>query len=442
MTNTQELLDFINKGKTAFQSTYEIKSILDKQGYIELKEEDKWDLKKGGKYYVIKNDSAIIAFEIGIGEIEQDGFRLIGAHTDSPGFRIKPNPEMLVEGQYLKLNTEVYGGPILSTWFDRPLGVAGRVTLKGGNSFKPKVKLIDVNKPVLIIPNLAIHMNRNINEGYSYNKQKDTLPLFTIANDDYSESANIVVDKFEQDGYLLKLIAGTLKVDYKDILDFDLFLYEYTEGMLIGAHDEFISVGRLDDLWMVFAGLKALINSSEIKATKVLVALDNEEIGSLTAQGANSSILENILERITLGLKKEREDFKRALSNSIMISADLAHALHPNYTEKCDPTSKPMLGKGPVLKIAAGGSYSTDSYASAVFKSICEKAEVPCQVFVNRSDLRGGTTIGPITASKLNIPVIDMGAPVLGMHSIRELASVRDNEYTIKAFTEFFAINN
>ena len=342
--------------------------------------------------------------------------------------------------------------------------------LRGENAFKPKVKLIDVNKPILIIPNLAIHMNRNINEGYSYNKQKDTLPLMTIANNDYSEnitleaqnnvgldeentdnkikntrtekleneSLNIVVNKLENDDYLLKLIAETLKVDYEDILDFDLFLYEYAEGMLIGAHDEFISCGRLDDLWMVFTGLKALINSNEIKGTKVLVALDNEEIGSLTAQGANSSILENILERITLGLKKEREDFKRALSNSIMISADLAHAMHPNYIEKCDPTSKPMLGKGPVLKIAAGGSYSTDSYTSAVFKSICEKAGVPCQVFVNRSDLRGGTTIGPITASKLNIPVIDMGAPVLSMHSIRELAAVKDSEYTIKAFTEFY----
>jgi len=442
MNNTQELLNFINESKTAFQSAYKIKSILDNQGYNEIKEEDKWDLKKGGKYYIIKNDSAVIAFEIGTGDIENDGFRLIGAHTDSPGFRIKPNPEMLVEGQYLKLNTEVYGGPILSTWFDRPLSIAGRVTLKGENVFKPKVKLVDVNKPILIIPNLAIHMNRDINDGYSYNKQKDTLPLVTIASDNLNEneSLGMVTKKLETNDYLLKLIAETLKVDYKEILDFDLFLYEYAEGMVIGVDEEFISCGRLDDLWMVFAGLKALIDSDEIKATKVLVALDNEEIGSLTAQGANSSILENILERICLALKKEREDFKRSLSNSIMISADLAHAIHPNYTEKCDPTSKPKLGKGPVLKIAAGGSYSTDSYASAVFKGICEKAEVPCQVFVNRSDLRGGTTIGPITASKLNIPVIDMGAPVLSMHSIRELATVADNEYTIKAFTEFFSV--
>ncbi len=429
MNNTSELLDFINKGKTAFQSANELKVILDKEGYTEIKEEDNWDLKKGGKYFITKNNSAVIAFEIGTGEIEKDGFRLIGAHTDSPGFRIKPNPEMLVEGHYLKLNTEVYGGPILSTWFDRPLSMAGRVTLKGESPFAPKVRLLDINRPILIIPNLAIHMNRGVNEGYEFNKQKDVLPLLTL-----------VQDKLEKDEYLIKLISETLSVEASDILDFDLFLYEYAEGMTFGINDEFISCGRLDDLWMVFAGLKALINSNPIKATKVLVALDNEEIGSLTSQGANSAILETILERIALGLKKERQDFKRALSNSIMISADLAHAIHPNYTEKCDPTSKPMLGKGPVLKIAAGGSYSTDSYASAVFKGICEKANVPCQVFVNRSDSRGGTTIGPISASKLNIPVIDMGAPVLSMHSVREMAAVEDNEYTIKAFTEFFSL--
>lgn len=427
MSNAQELLDFINKSKTAFQGAYEIKAILDKEGYEELKEEDKWDLKKGGKHYVMKNDSALIAFKVGSGDIEKDGFRLIGAHTDSPGFRIKPNPEIKVEGHYIKLNTEVYGGAILSTWFDRPLSIAGRVTLKGEDPFNPKTKLVDINKPVLIIPNLAIHMNRSINEGYEYNKQKDTLPLLTM-----------VQDKLENDQYLINLISETLKVNASDILDFDLFLYEYAEGILFGADNEFISCGRLDDLWMVFAGLKALTSSNEIKSTKVLVALDNEEIGSLTSQGANSSILSNILERIAIGLKKEREDFKRTLSNSIMISADLAHALHPNYTEKCDPTSRPMLGKGPVLKIAAGGSYSTDSYSSAVFKGICEKAGVPCQVFVNRSDLRGGTTIGPITAAKLNIPVIDLGAPILSMHSIRELAAVKDNEYIIRAFTEFF----
>lgn len=375
----------------------------------------------------MKNDSAIIAFEIGCGEIEEDGFRLIGAHTDSPGFRIKPSAEMTVENNYIKLNTEVYGGPILSTWFDRPLSIAGRVTLKSNNVFKPETRLIDINKPVLIIPNLAIHMNRSVNEGYEFNRQKDVLPLLALCN-----------EKLEKDNYLMNLLAETLNVEKENILDFDLFLYDVSEGSLVGLNEELISVGRLDDLWMVFAGLKALTESNKIKATKVLVALDNEEIGSLTSQGANSSILENILERIALGLDKDREGFRRALSNSVMISADLAHAIHPNYTEKCDPTNKPLLGGGPVIKIAASGSYSTDSYAAGVFKGVCEKAGVPCQVFVNRSDMRGGTTIGPITAAKLNIPVIDMGAPLLSMHSIRELASVKDNEYTIKAFTEFF----
>lgn len=437
MKNAEKLLEFINSSKTAFQAAYEIKERLNEAGYKELHECDEWNLEKNGKYYVMKNDSAVIAFEVGSGDIEKDGFRLIGAHTDSPGFRIKPNPEMSVEGHYLKLNTEVYGGPILSTWFDRPLSIAGRVTLKSANPFKPEVRLLDINKPILIIPNLAIHMNRSVNEGYSYNKQKDTLPLFTIKDED-AESIRFAKEKLEKDGYLLNLIAEELKINASDILDFDLFLYEYAEGCLTGLNNEFISVGRLDDLWMVYAGLRALLDSNKIAATKVLVALDNEEIGSLTSQGANSSILDTILERIALGLSKNREEYKRALSSSVMISADLAHAIHPNYTEKCDPTNKPLLGMGPVLKIAASGSYSTDSYASAIFKGICEKAGVPCQVFVNRSDLRGGTTIGPITAGKLNIPVIDMGAPLLSMHSIRELASVKDNEYTIKAFTEFF----
>lgn len=270
-------------------------------------------------------------------------------------------------------------------------------------------------------------MNRSVNDGYEFNRQKDVLPLLALCN-----------EKFEKDNYLINLLAETLNVESENILDFDLFLYDFSEGSLVGLNEELISAGRLDDLWMVFAGVKALTESSKISSTKVLVALDNEEIGSLTSQGAKSSILENVLERIALGLNKNREEFKRALSNSVMISADLAHAIHPNYTEKCDPTNKPLLGRGPVIKISASGSYSTDSYAAGIFKGICEKAEVPYQVFVNRSDMKGGTTIGPITASKLNIPVVDMGAPLLSMHSIRELASINDNEYTIKAFTEFF----
>ena len=424
-----ELIDFLYDSPSACHGVKATQRILNENGFIEIKEEDKWDLKSKGKYYVIKNDSALIAFEIGSEDIERVGFRLIGAHTDVPGFRIKPNPQMITEGRYVKLNTEVYGGPILHTWYDRPLSIAGKVALKGKSPLKPEIRLININKPLLIIPSLAIHMNREVNEGYKINRQVDTLPLLGLIN-----------DKLEKEDYLMNILAQELKVNKEDILNFELGLYEYEKGSLIGMNEELISSGRFDDLWMVFAGVKALVNSKENKATKVMICIDNEEIGSLTAEGANSTLLNNILERITIGLGKDREEYYRALSKSIMISADLAHAVHPNLGDKHDPTNRPVLEGGPVLKIAASGSYSTDSFNGAVFAGICDSAGVPFQKFVNRSDVRGGTTIGPVTAANLTIPVIDMGAPVIGMHSIRELASVKDNYYTIKAFTEFFSL--
>lgn len=425
-----ELLEFINESPTAYHAVNTVKKMLDENGFKELKESEAWNLNKGDKCYVIKNDSAIIAFEIGNGEIEEEGFRLIGAHTDSPCFKVKPAPEMLVENKYVKLNTEVYGGPILNTWFDRPLSLAGRVTLKGDSPFKPVTKLININKPLLVIPNLAIHMNRNVNEGYVINKQKDTLPLLGFINEKLEDKEEVVG--------ILSIIKNELNVEKEDILDFDLFLYEHEKGSLLGINEEFISSSRLDDLWMVFSGVKALVESNNNKATKVMVCIDNEEIGSLTSQGANSSLLKNILERITLSLGKNKEEFLRAIANSIMISADLAHAVHPNQSEKHDPTNRPVLGNGPVIKMAASGSYSTDSYASAIFQGLCKEADVPCQKFVNRSDVRGGTTIGPMVSADLSIPVIDMGAAIIGMHSIRELASVKDNEYTIRVFSKFF----
>ena len=424
-----ELVDFLYDSPSACHGVKATQKILDKNGFVEIKETDKWDLQAKGKYYVIKNDSALIAFEVGTGNIEETGFRLIGAHTDVPGFRIKPNPQLISEGKYVKLNTEVYGGPILYTWYDRPLSIAGKVSIKGVSPLKPETRLININKPLLIIPSLAIHMNREVNEGYKINKQLDTLPLLGLIN-----------DELEKEDYLMNILAEELQVNKEDILNFELGLYEYEKGSLIGMNEELISSGRFDDLWMVFAGVKALVNSKENVATKVMVCIDNEEIGSLTAEGANSTLLSNILERIALGLGKDREGYYRTLANSIMISADLAHAVHPNLGVKHDPTNRPVLEGGPVLKIAASGSYSTDSFNGAVFAGICESVGVPFQKFVNRSDLRGGTTIGPITSANLTIPVIDMGAPVLGMHSIRDLASVKDNYYTIKVFTEFFSL--
>lgn len=422
-----DLVDFLYESPSAFHSVLTVKNVLDSNGFKEIKESDKWNLQKEGKYYVRKNDSAVIAFVVGNDDLANNGFRLIGAHTDAPGFRIKPNPEMTVEGKYLKLNTEVYGGPILYTWFDRPLGVAGKVIVKGENPLKPVTKLVNIAKPLLIIPSLAIHMNRTVNEGFDVNRQKDTLPLLGLIN-----------EKFEKDNYLIKILAEELKINVEDIISFDLGLYEVEKGCLMGMNEELISTGRLDDMWMVYAGVKALVDSKVNAATKVMVCIDNEEIGNLTAQGASSILLINILERIALALGHDREDFHRTLSNSIMISADLAHAVHPNSGEKHDPTNRPVLEGGPVLKIAAAGSYSTDSFSGAVFEGVCKAANVPYQKFVNRSDVRGGTTIGPVTAAGLTIPVIDMGSPVLSMHSIRELASVKDNYYTVKAFTEFF----
>ena len=424
-----ELIDFLYDSPSACHGVKATQKILDENGFIEIKETDKWDLQAKGKYYVIKNDSALIAFEVGTGDIAETGFRLIGAHTDVPGFRIKPNPQMVSEGKYVKLNTEVYGGPILHTWFDRPLSIAGKVSLKGESPLKPETRLVNINKPLLIIPSLAIHMNREVNEGFKINRQVDTLPLLGLIN-----------DKLEKEDYLMNILAEELQVNKEDILNFELGLYEYEKGMLIGMNEELISSGRFDDLWMVYAGVRALTDSKENEATKVMICIDNEEIGSLTAEGANSTLLNNILERITLGLGKDREGYYRTLANSIMISADLAHAVHPNLGDKHDPTNRPVLEGGPVLKIAASGSYSTDSFNGAVFAGVCEAAGVPFQKFVNRSDVRGGTTIGPVTAANLTIPVIDMGAPVIGMHSIRELASVKDNYYTVKAFTEFFSL--
>lgn len=423
----EELIDFLYESPTAFHAVESIKKVLDENDFEELKEENRWNIKHEGKYYVTKNQSALIAFVIGKGDVGDNGFKIVGAHTDSPTFRIKPNPEIMVEDNYVKLNTEVYGGPILNTWFDRPLSIAGRVTLKSENPLNPNNQLININKPILIIPNIAIHMNREVNDGFKINRQKDTLPLISLVN-----------DKLEKGKYLLNLLAKELKVNVDDIIDFDLFLYEYEKGTIMGLNNEFISMGRQDDLSMVHAGIKALINSKVNMATNVMVCFDNEEVGSSTKQGGDSNLLVNILERIALCLGGDKEDFFRAIAKSFMISADLAHALHPNYVEKNDPTVKCFINKGPVIKINANQAYTSDSDSIAVYEQICRRANVPVQKFVNRSDLRGGSTIGPISSTHLPVRSIDIGNPVFSMHSIRELGGVLDHMYILKSFEEYY----
>ncbi|MCY6960140.1 M18 family aminopeptidase [Clostridium brassicae] len=423
----QELIDFIYESPTAFHAVENVKEELLGNGFKELKEEDKWHIKNKGKYFVTKNNSALIAFVVGKGEVADNGFKILGAHTDSPCFRVKPNCEMTSEEAYFKINTEVYGGPIVNTWLDRPLSIAGRVILKGKNILFPEERLVNINKPIMIIPNLAIHMNREVNKGIELNRQIDTLPLVSLIN-----------DQFEKENYLLNTIAKELNIDCDEILDFDLFLYEYEKGSIIGLNEEFISCGRLDDLEAVHAGVKAIINTEASEATNVLVCFDNEEVGSSTKQGADSEMLSNILERIVLAQEGNREDYFRALAKSFIISCDAAHAVHPNKGEKCDPTNRPVINKGPAIKIAASQSYTSDGNSSAVFECICKKAGVPVQKFVNRSDERGGSTIGPISSTHINIRSVDIGIPMLAMHSVREFCGVMDHYYCIQCFEEFY----
>lgn len=426
----QELVDFIGASPSSFHAIENIKNILLENGFINLCPAEEWKVEKEGKYFITKNNSSIFAFVLGTGNHAEDGFKIVSAHSDSPTFRIKPNSEMTVEGKYLKLNTEVYGGPILYTWFDRPLSIAGRVIVKGDNPLRHETRLLNIDRPILFIPHLAYHFNRDVNDkGNPLSKQKDMLPVIQTIN-----------DEFEKENFLIKLIAKELDVDIENVLDFDLTLYEFEKGRLIGLNEEFISCGKLDDLAMAHGGLSALLDSKDCKATKVLAIFDNEECGSGTKQGAGSPVLKNMIVRLILACGGSMQDYFRALHHSFMISADMAHALHPNYTEKHDPTNHPIMNGGPVIKIHANQKYITDADSSAVFMNICKKAGVPCQKYVNHSDMVGGSTLGNILLSQMDIRGVDIGNPMWGMHSVRETGGVLDQTYVVKAFKEFYNI--
>lgn len=383
-------------------------------------------LEPGKGYYITKNGTALFAFRVGTGEVT-DGFKLICAHTDSPGFRIKPAPEMFSEGGMVRLNTEVYGGPILYTWFDRPLSIAGRVLLRGDNPLRPVARLLHIKRPLLLIPHIAIHFNREVNDGNPLNRQRDMMPVL-----------GFISNHFERENLLLKLIADELGVAVADILDFDLSLYDATPATLCGLNNEFVSSGRQDDLLMAFAGLQALIAGKASRMTQVLALFDNEETGNVTKQGSASPMLRNLLDTVILKRGGAPGDLYAAVENSFMISADMAHALHPNYPEKHDPTNHPVMGGGPVIKFNANQKYVTDGDSAAVFAEICRKAGVPFQYFVNRSDMVGGGTLGNTLTTQLPMRGVDMGNPMWGMHSIRETSALVDTIYTIKAFTEFY----
>ena len=424
----QRLLHFLDASPVNFLAARNITSELEQAGYRRFDpREALGEVKAGDKLYVTKNDSSVYAFHIGRKPLAEAGFRMICAHCDSPTFRIKPNAEILCEGSIVKLNTEVYGGPIMSTWFDRPLTIAGRVIVRGADALNPKTLLLHVKRPLLQISNLAIHFNRQVNDGVKLSKQKDMLPIL-----------GIVTSELEKGNLLMNIMCSELKISQEDILDFDLYLADATPACTFGVHNEFISSGRLDDLSMCFAGLEAMIATETIDTTKVLAIFDNEETGSQTKQGAGSPFLSMMLKRIAVAQSGSEEAFYQAVERAFMISADNAHAWHPNYSEKYDPTNHPVLGGGPVIKFNAAQKYASDAVSAAIFAEICREAKVPCQRFVNHSDVAGGSTLGNILASSIPLRGVDMGNAILAMHSCRETGSTVDHIFTVKAFTQFF----
>ena len=428
------LLKFLDASPVNFLAARNIACKLEQNGYRRLDpQQPLGELKAGDKVYVTKNDSSVYAFRLGRKPLAETGFHMICAHSDSPTFRVKPHAEMTGEGGLVRLNTEVYGGPILSTWFDRPLTLAGRVIVRGKDAMSPETMLMHVRRPLLQISNLAIHFNRQVNDGVKLSKQKDMLPLLGLIN-----------DELEQGNLLMNVIVEELSkqrpVSHEDILDFDLYLADTQPACTFGVHDEFISSGRLDDLSMCFAGLEALIAAPESDTTQVLAIFDNEETGSQTKQGAGSPFLASMLMRIARQQSGTEEAYWQAVERAFMISADNAHAFHPNYAEKYDPTNHPMLGGGPAIKFNASQKYASDAVSAAIFAEICRKAGVPCQRFVNHSDVAGGSTLGNILASTVPLRGVDMGNAILAMHSCRETGSVADHEYCVRAFTEFYSL--
>ena len=431
----QEMLEFIRISPTCFHAVANIGRMLEAAGFQQLQEKEEWKLEKGGRYYTERNDSSVIAFVIPEKEVGIRGFHMAAAHSDSPCFKIKEKPELTVEEHYLRLNTEKYGGMILSTWLDRPLSVAGRLAVKNGNGIEGR--LVNIDRDLCVIPNVAIHMNREMNKGVEYNPQVDLLPLLAdVSFDEYdahttydaqtaSENAEEQPEAVEKPT-LVALAAETAGVDAETILGEDLFLYTRQEGKMIGAKGEFVLSPRLDDLQCAFSSMEGFLQGNREESISVHCVLDNEEVGSSTRQGAASAFLKDTLMRINMGLGRTQEEYYMALADSFMISADNAHALHPNYTDKTDPVNRPVLNEGIVIKYNANQKYCTDGVSAAIFKDICDRAKVPYQTFVNRSDMAGGSTLGNISNTQVPVKTVDIGLAQLAMHSVYETTGAKD----------------
>lgn len=427
------LIDYINKSTAPYQVVEESKNMLLDADFTELKMNEKWKLEIGKSYFVVPYPTTLIGFTIGENWDKTDNFRIAAAHTDHPGFRLKPRSEMNMDG-YLKLNTEVYGGPILNTWMDRPLSLAGRVALRSEDPFHPKMRYVDIKKPLLTIPNLAIHVNREVNKGVELNKQTDTIPLIGMITEGLS---NLNKDK---KGFFLDFLANWLEVDKEEILDYDMYVYNAEQGGMLGLNDEFISSPRLDNLTSCYALLKGIISGKRKEGINLIALYDNEEIGSRTKQGADSLLLSMILDKIYLGLGLTPDDGIEAITDSLLISVDVAHAVHPNKPEKYDPINQTFLNEGVVFKIDSNQKYTYDTEAIAILQQVCERSNVKYQKFVNRSDMPGGGTLGPIISSWLPMKTVDLGIPLLAMHSAREMMGTKDQEHLENLLIGFFSL--
>ena len=418
---SQQLLEFIENSPTCFHAVQAMTDILSAEGFTELKENQKWHIENGGRYFVTRNGSSLTAFTVPFQEMK--GMHIIASHSDSPSFKIKENPELESEGHYIWLNVEGYGGMIRAPWFDRPLSVAGRVIVKDKAQGGFRSILVDIGRDLVMIPNLAIHMDRQINDSCKYNIQKDMLPIY---------------GDLSAKGTFMKLIADTAGVPEEEILGHDLFLYNRQKGTVWGASGEFLSCSRLDDLQCAFASLKGFLAGKRQEYLDVHCVLDNEEVGSGTKQGAASTFLYDTLTRIHTSLGLSQEDYLIHLADSFMISADNAHAVHPAHTDKADPANRPYINGGIVIKFSASQKYCTDGVSAAMFRDLCQRAGVPVQTFVNRSDMVGGSTLGNISNTQVALNTVDIGLPQLAMHSPYETAGVKDTGYLIRAAEEFF----
>ena len=472
------LLEFIQNSPSMFHVADNMKKRLEEAGFAQLREKDSWELSAGGAYYVARNDSSLIVFRLPAAWERSEGrpfkgYHIVAAHSDSPTFKVKTRPETVAEGCYVRLNVENYGGMILSTWLDRPLSVAGRVAVRRADG-GVDMRLVNLDRDLLVIPNLAVHMNRDINKGYGYNPQTDMLPLMGLLSgaDEGEETAIRPGQGLSQEetaippgqglsqegtaiqpgqgllqegtafqppqGMLLREIARELGIAPEDILDSDLYLYVRERGRVIGRDGELLLSPKLDDLQCVYAGLESFVSTVPGQYANVLAVFDNEEVGSGTRQGADSTFLEDVLLRIQDSLGYGPSVYRQMVADSFLISADNAHAVHPAHPEKADPTNRPLLGGGIVIKYHGGQKYTSDALSAAQMRLWCERAGVPCQTFANRSDAVGGSTLGNISTSHVSLTSVDIGLPQLAMHSAVETGCGRATAQAVAVFEQFW----